>query len=181
MHLLYVRVLEEYMTQKMTIKWGVSARQGVRWVMEDAYNVVHHTVGDAQELFLGLYDGHGGELAAQSAAHGLACEESCVDEDHRVKSLYSLITESNYVGARCYIRAFHEFDEHFRVQSNCRSGTTAFVAHVKLYDEEPHLYCAWVGDTRAILFNQEKVLDASCDHKPNRADEKERIYQQGGL
>jgi serine/threonine protein phosphatase PrpC len=42
------------------------------------------------------------------------------------------------------------------------------------------LVCANVGDARAVLCRNGKAVDLSLDHKANRADEQDRIKQQGG-
>ena len=45
----------------------------------------------------------------------------------------------------------------------------------------PQLVCANAGDSRAIVVNQEGVPHAlSRDHKPDDADEHERIMARGG-
>ncbi len=158
------------------INWGVSMRQGARRVMEDAYEVTENS----EELFFGIYDGHNGNHAAKAAAHGLD------NGEHYVQSLRSLIAESSLSGQERYVRAFHEFDDSFRLCQD-RSGTTAMIAHIKLSGNEPHVYLAWAGDTRAVLIGKDFLLDrgglteVSCDHKPDRADEKERIKEAEGF
>ena len=42
------------------------------------------------------------------------------------------------------------------------------------------MYCANVGDARAIMCRQGQAVDLSVDHKAKRADEQERIKSQGG-
>jgi len=59
-----------------------------------------------------------------------------------------------------------------------RSGSCAVILLVTPYK----VYCANVGDSRAILsrnFGQEKV-SISNDHKPGEVDEKNRILAAGG-
>lgn len=43
------------------------------------------------------------------------------------------------------------------------------------------LYVANVGDSRAVLCKEDKAVDVSSDHKPNREDETKRVEQAGGL
>jgi serine/threonine protein phosphatase PrpC len=66
------------------------------------------------------------------------------------------------------------------------SGTTA----VAVYQHRDKLFCANVGDSRAVLGSQSsarggpeelKAIDLSSDHKPNRPDEKRRITAEGGI
>ena len=42
------------------------------------------------------------------------------------------------------------------------------------------LFCANLGDARAVLCRNGKALDLSVDHKAKRKDEQERIKSQGG-
>lgn len=42
------------------------------------------------------------------------------------------------------------------------------------------MYCANVGDARAIMCRQGEAIDLSVDHKAKRPDEQERIKSQGG-
>ena len=61
---------------------------------------------------------------------------------------------------------------------NCQfSGTTCTIVLTR----GPQLVCANAGDSRAIVVNQEGVPRAlSRDHKPDDADEHERIMARGG-
>ncbi|KAF4655791.1 hypothetical protein FOL47_009278 [Perkinsus chesapeaki] len=68
------------------------------------------------------------------------------------------------------------------------SGSTATV----ILRRDGHLYCAWVGDSRAVLAtvkphrndsvpaSRPVAVDLSCDHKPDRPDEKARVEAEGG-
>ncbi len=61
------------------------------------------------------------------------------------------------------------------------SGSTC----ISVYFHKTSLFCANVGDSRAILgkkSNEERwsVIPLSRDHKPNDKDEAERIIQHGG-
>ena len=42
------------------------------------------------------------------------------------------------------------------------------------------IYCANVGDARAIMCRDGKAIDLSVDHKAKRPDEQQRIKDQGG-
>ncbi len=47
-------------------------------------------------------------------------------------------------------------------------------------DEATMLYCANVGDSKAVLCRGGRAVELSYDHKPSRPDEKERIIAAGG-
>lgn len=42
------------------------------------------------------------------------------------------------------------------------------------------MYCANLGDSRAILSRNGKAIDLSVDHKAKRPDEQDRVKKQGG-
>jgi serine/threonine protein phosphatase PrpC len=47
-------------------------------------------------------------------------------------------------------------------------------------DSATMLYCANVGDSKAVLCRGGHAVELSYDHKPSRPDEKERIIAAGG-
>lgn len=47
-------------------------------------------------------------------------------------------------------------------------------------EEHTMLYCANVGDSKAVLCRSGKAVELSYDHKPTRPDEKARIIEAGG-
>ena len=44
-----------------------------------------------------------------------------------------------------------------------------------------HIFCANVGDSRAILSQNGKAIDLSYDHKASRPDEVARVKEFGGI
>ena len=64
-----------------------------------------------------------------------------------------------------------------------KSGSTAVVVLMRrgAADGEPTtLYCANVGDSRAVLCRSGVAVEMSYDHKPSRPDERQRIIEAGG-
>lgn len=72
--------------------------------------------------------------------------------------------------------------EQVRVIVNNMGGCTAITVYMKrtLQDDGWELTCANLGDSRAVLFNQNQVIPLSEDHKPSNPEEKSRIESAGG-
>ena len=161
------------------IAWAVSERQGKRPTMEDDYAAVLNfkNNNNPNEAFFGIYDGHGGDQAAIATARGLPALTG------RVAALHELIAQSSLLGKELYIHAYKQMDE--AVRKHTSSGTTAVTAHItKNENGDPIVFLAWAGDARAVLVRQDGTVSqagVTIDHKPDRADEKKRIEQDGGF
>jgi len=46
---------------ELELKWGLSARQGKRYKMEDRHVHILNFGGKKDDSFFGVYDGHGGD------------------------------------------------------------------------------------------------------------------------
>lgn len=146
----------------LQIRAGLSTCQGNRNYMEDfAVMLPELKPGGA---FFGVYDGHGGNKAALFASEKLHLflQEHITVEPNQMRNilLSSAIAQVEYELKK----------------QNEKSGTTAVTAVI----EKGHLYCGWVGDSRAILIRDKKVILATKDHKPNIPLEKQRIENCGG-
>jgi serine/threonine protein phosphatase PrpC len=62
------------------------------------------------------------------------------------------------------------------------SGSTAVVLLIRKgnADTPTTLYCANVGDSKAVLCRAGVAVELSYDHKPTRSDERQRIENAGG-
>eukprot|EP01089_Gocevia_fonbrunei_P004862 TRINITY_DN1493_c0_g1_i1.p1 TRINITY_DN1493_c0_g1~~TRINITY_DN1493_c0_g1_i1.p1 ORF type:complete len:266 (+),score=71.21 TRINITY_DN1493_c0_g1_i1:348-1145(+) len=143
--------------------------KGKRMTMEDAVvaNVLFRTTSD--EGFFAVYDGHGGEKAAQYAAkrHPEILEEQLkgcegLDEDDVIDAIRT---------------SFVDCSKEMTPSNIKRSGTTA-VTTVVLGNK---LYVADVGDSRAVMWRDGKALRISLDHKPDLPSEEKRIRNLNGF
>lgn len=77
----------------------------------------------------------------------------------------------------CIMDAYNSLDERVKMCETCdTSGTTAVTLAIeKLADGRTLVTCAWVGDSRMIMLEDGKVVDATEDHKPDNPKERERI------
>merc|ERR1711972_731623 len=74
------------------------------------------------------------------------------------------------------IEGFLETDQQFLSTVEARSGNPAVVACI-VGDQ---IWCANIGDSRAVLCRGHHAVQLSLDHKPDRKDEEERIKAAGG-
>lgn len=151
---------------------GLAEMNGWRSKMEDAH-LVH--IKDSWGFF-GVFDGHGGEQCSQYIARRMREEleknEEPPSDDAAVKEL-ALRLDAEFLDAQ------HP------------SGSTATFAIAKP-GEEPGTFLLRVGnigDSRVLLGRMDGTMVEhtgsdgclTADHKPDRPDERERIYRCGGF
>ncbi|CAG9762473.1 unnamed protein product [Ceutorhynchus assimilis] len=146
---------------------GSSCMQGWRINMEDSHTHLLSMPDDPDTAFFGVYDGHGGAKISDFAGKHL--HKFMVNrEEYRDGKI-----------AEALKRAFLEFDQAMLEEEslkNEQSGSTAVVVVVK----DKKLYCANIGDSRAIGCANGRLEKLSYDHKPNNLEEYERITDAGG-
>jgi len=141
----------------------------------------HSTEGDAnldynfmtsmgKIAFFGLYDGHGGDRAA----------DYCTDLLHvNIFKQYRCFMEHNIPAAMK--QGFIDTDKGFLSlakggDQKWRDGSTGLV----LLLQNNKLFTAHVGDSRAVLCREKRAIELTDDHKPDREDEQQRIESIGG-
>lgn len=144
---------------------------GRRRAMEDAVvaEIGFLTRGAKTYDFFGVYDGHGGFRVAQSCRdmlHKYVAKR--VEEGGGEEIDWGKVMEA----------AFREMDEEVNKNGAAVAmvGSTAAVAVVG----EEEVIVAHCGDSRAVMARGGVAVQLSDDHKPDRADELERIVGCGG-
>jgi protein phosphatase 1L len=151
------------------VSFGYSTLRGKRASMEDFLQAKfsQHPTNGSTVGFFGVFDGHGGPGAAAYVQENLWKTLQSHDKfDADIK--------------QALVEAFVETDKAYladEANSKKDDGCTA-VAAVLLEDR---LIVANVGDSRAVLSRGGKAYPMSEDHKPNRADERQRIEEAGGV
>lgn len=106
-----------------------------------------------------VFDGHGGAKTAEFAEN----------------NLHNIIRESQFYKkgdyARACVEGFILTDRLISQKVDESSGSTALSI---LIDSE-NIYCANIGDSRAITSYNGHTCPLSFDHKPNRPDELKRV------
>ena len=119
----------------------------------------------------GIFDGHGGKEASKFASQSLPA---------MIARQFAHISLSSTVQVKkALIEAFEGMQRYMQIFESKRyqtQGTTAVVI-VRINN---HLYCANVGDSRAVLCAGNDVFDLSKDHKPSSPEEMKRIHNLGG-
>lgn len=143
-------------------KAGHHGMQGKRATMEDRYTIQRNVAGKFD--FFGVYDGHGGDRAAEFVANNLHLNIAASTEDDYEDTIKDGVatTEKKLLA---------------KAQANdWIDGTCAIFALL----ENNNLYVANIGDSRAVLSRNKQALALSEDQKPDRDDEKDRIEAAGG-
>ncbi|XP_018322372.1 probable protein phosphatase 2C T23F11.1 isoform X2 [Agrilus planipennis] len=146
---------------------GSSCMQGWRVNMEDSHTHILSLPDDPGTAFFAVYDGHGGAKVAEYAGKHL----------HKFITKRSEYKEGNVVEAMK--KAFLELDETMfsdEALKNEQAGTTAVTMVVK----DGKVFCANVGDSRAVACVKGVAEPLSFDHKPMVQTEFERITAAGG-
>ena len=154
--------------------------QGRRPTIEDFHTVHIHS----QHLFLGVFDGHNGNLASKFAASSCYDQlaERMSDLDHNVTTTggsWKIHVESEISAAfenlhKGILGAIERSPEGVMKST----GTTATV----LFRTQMALILANVGDSRAILSNGTHApIQLSIDHVASNEAEEERIKRLGGF
>lgn len=159
---------------------GRAGLQGSRQTMEDR-DVVFPDLNATLLLpvtcpdsaFFGVYDGHEGKEVSTMLADSLHVHVRSAPE-FDTDPVAALVTGFQTLDAT--IVSSHTPD-------TLRSGSTAVVVYLRR-DVAPlrsiRLYCANVGDSRAVLCRSGVAVDLSYDQTPSRADERARIEEAGG-
>ncbi|XP_063916035.1 probable protein phosphatase 2C T23F11.1 [Zophobas morio] len=153
--------------QNASFQVGSSSMQGWRINMEDSHTHILSLPDDPDTAFFAVYDGHGGSKISEYAG----------------KHLHKFVTNREEYkkgdveeGMK---QAFLEIDRVMLDEEslkNEQSGSTAVAIIIK----NNLLYCANVGDSRAVASVGGRAEPLSFDHKPYVKEEYDRILAAGG-
>ncbi|MFP4314944.1 MAG: PP2C family serine/threonine-protein phosphatase, partial [Desulfovibrionales bacterium] len=145
--------------QLQSSRTGAFSAQGRRMTMEDAHVLIEDFV-EKGWIYGGIFDGHGGSVAARYGA------------DHLHHDLARALERGIEI-EQAFSRAYQEVA---RRLENERSGSTA--ATFLVTDHE--VVSANVGDARTILVREKELVQLSTDHRLDIPEEKDRISRSGG-
>uniref|UniRef100_A0A0D9WQU1 protein-serine/threonine phosphatase n=1 Tax=Leersia perrieri TaxID=77586 RepID=A0A0D9WQU1_9ORYZ len=150
------------------LSWGFSSFKGRRPSMEDRFSIKIETIDRQTVGLFGVFDGHGGPLAAEYLKEHLF--ENLVQHPEFLKDTKLAISQT-------FLKTDADFLESVSSNPFRDDGSTAVTAILV----GNQLYVANVGDSRAVALEAGKAVPLSEDHKPNRKDEQKRIEDAGGI
>ncbi|CAG9331130.1 unnamed protein product [Blepharisma stoltei] len=136
--------------------------------MEDGHKIIDSYLGDPNQGFFAIYDGHGGSEAVDYCKNRL-------HEELR-KALHEFSDDVSMAFSRC----FKKVDDQLRLAGAATSGSTATIALIRKESHQRVLYVANVGDSKAVLVKSSGFEQLSYDHKGTDASEIDRIVSSGG-
>lgn len=151
-----------------TIEWVVAQHDGIGLRAhvggtEDRYLVKEIS---NNEFLFAIFDGHCGREVADYCAENFVKRFS--EKDIRVNE-----SISDYI-ARKIVQL--DVDIYLNFAGEVASGSTLCAVYIDC--NGPMLYCANLGDSRAVMAKRNYTVELSSDHKP--INEKERIESAGG-
>ncbi|KAL9420842.1 hypothetical protein AB3S75_038416 [Citrus x aurantiifolia] len=142
---------------------AVSSLKGKKKFMEDTHKIISCLHGNSNKSFFGVYDGHGGKMAAEFVAENLHTNifemmKNCTgDKEGAVKAGYL------------------KTDEEF-LKQGLVSGACCVTAFIEGHD----VVVSNLGDCRAVLCRGGVAEALTNDHNAGREDERKRIENEGG-
>lgn len=143
------------------VRWGLCSMQGWRCGMEDDHIAKEIQISDGSKAMLfSVFDGHGGKEVANYS------KENFTEILKNVEAFKA----GNYKEA--LIEAFRVIDS--QIKDKEYGMDTGSTSNVVLITKDT-IFCANAGDSRAVLYSNDRVYPLSDDHKPDKPTEKERI------
>ncbi|XP_002987519.2 probable protein phosphatase 2C 2 [Selaginella moellendorffii] len=143
--------------------YGIHSKKGHREVLEDAYQAVLDIDGNSRHAFFGIFDGHGGRVAAEFAADNLSRNiRDALDNGER--DLEAAVR----VGYLSTDAAF--------LKKQLSSGASCVTAFIR----DGSLVVANAGDCRAVMSRNGVAVALTEDHRLAREDERRRVEDLGG-
>ena len=137
--------------------------------MEDAHKSIDSFMGDPNQGYFAVFDGHGGKEAVEYCKNRLHEElKKCI------KSYPADIPKA-------LTKCFKKVDDQLRLAGAITAGTTATVCLIRKETHKKVLYIANVGDSKAVLITTNGSEQLSYDHKSIDQGEIDRIINSGGL
>ncbi|XP_067307620.1 protein phosphatase, Mg2+/Mn2+ dependent, 1Lb [Pseudorasbora parva] len=150
---------------------AVYSIQGRREHMEDRFHIPTDAINHSHPSIFGVFDGHGGEAAAEYAKSRLPIMlRQQLQKENGARPHQSILKQQILnIDKEILEKLSASYDE---------AGTTCLVALLS----EKDLTVANVGDSRAVLCDKDgNAVPLSHDHKPYQLKERKRIKKSGGF
>ncbi|RXN14408.1 phosphatase 1L [Labeo rohita] len=155
---------------------AVYSIQGRRDHMEDRFDILTDALNKSHPTIFGIFDGHGGETAAEYAKSHLPVMLRQQLQRYEKQKENSALTRQSILRQQI-LNMDKEILEKLSASYD-EAGTTCLVALLS----EKELTVANVGDSRAVLCDKDgNAVPLSHDHKPYQLKERKRIKKAGGF
>ena len=151
--------------------YAYKEEQNIRFrpYMEDACKIIDSYMGDPNQGYFAVFDGHGGSEAV----------DYCKARMH--EELRKCIQEFPDDIPQAFTKCFQKVDDQLRLTGALTSGTTATVSDFRKEGHQKVLYLANVGDSKAVLMTPNGSEQLSYEHKGTDYGEIDRIVSGGGI
>lgn len=149
--------------------YGVSQIQ--KRAHEDAYQI--KLIGKLR--YYAIFDGHGGPFKLKRNHVAKYCVDNLHNKIEKYLSNVDLNNEE-YV-CKAIIQAFMDLDTEMYTNGIYFGSTCTCLL---IDDERRKIYQVNLGDSRSILFINDKIISITIDHHPDNEEEKLRIEKGGG-
>ena len=139
-----------------------------RSYMEDGHRIVDSFLGDPNQGYFSIFDGHGGK---ESVAY---CKQ------HFHEELGRSLTKFPNSADLAITETFENIDKQLYNCGHTYVGTTATICLIRNENHQRVLYVANVGDSAAVLVRRDSVEQLTYDHKTTDHSEVERVKLHGG-
>ena len=135
--------------------------------MEDAWVCVDVVSSEAGSAFFGVYDGHGGEQAAEFTAK-------------KLHKFFASKIARKVVPRKAFAGSYKTTHDTMGSEIG-RSGCTALTVFLQKKGTKRTVISANVGDSRSLLISNGKVTRLSKDHKPTDPEEQELLKKKKAM
>ena len=137
--------------------------------MEDKGKSIINFNSNNDNVFFGLFDGHGGQEVSKYL-------------QMNILKYWKEIMPLNIDNYENKIKnIFLEIDKHLKENNFYQVGSTACIIYITLENSKRILYCANVGDTRAVLVKNIGQKRLTYDDRASDPNEHDRIIKEGGV
>jgi protein phosphatase 1B len=141
--------------------------------LQDAHSVVIGLLNYPAYSWYAVYDGHGGSFTSKF------CALNALNTIMRTREWQAPHTPEGL--SEALRKGFIDLDADLQRQPNTASGDDhSGSTGIAVLVTPTHIFCANVGDSRAILVRSRQAIGLSEDHKPYNPAEEARILAAGG-
>ena len=137
--------------------------------MEDKGRAIENLNNDENNAVFCLFDGHGGG------------EVSTYLQKNFSNHMKEHFPFTPYDKLLFFTELFRKIDHKLKELNYFEIGSTAVIIYITKEKNHKYLYCANIGDSRAILINSNEWKRLSYDDRTTDKNEYDRIIKEGGI